>query len=319
MAGKQKLSEQEERLIIGRVLAGKSVKAIAEEFHLSASTIKRIKKRCLTNEKSDTIAPILNDYYITNIDKYKQMKEEQVRKEVQLFEDNEEGWTYNITKDDGRRKFSGKWWIGIAYPESAPDGWQDKLSMICECAVSPLHDKDTWNHDSPARVDKDTGEILAKKGDLYKQGDRKKSHWHFICIFDKPMYFDKVNAFVRNITHGPLLQLCGSLKSSYEYFLHINAPEKYQGYDRDDIYRSANFHIVPNDREKDCIFQDICNYIKENEIDSRLDLVGIFGDKPEYLRQLKSGSFISGLLAENWLKHNPDGRIRRVRIEKDER
>ena len=320
MSRKRSLSPEQENIVARRLVRGDSQTELAKEFGVSRDTIKRIKKALDDGGTSagagdeNEIKRLLNDYHIINPLKYQGKKVEQVRRELHLFEDPEEGWTYEITKDDPRRKLSAKNFRFIAYPESAPDGWKERFNGLCEVGVSPLHDKDKWFHDSPEIVDRETGEIIPA-GALYKAfKDKKKAHWHGLAEFDKPISLLQADKLIRSITHGPAIQICGSLKESYEYFLHINHPDKYQGYDKDEIYRSAGFQIIPNAVEKAHIFQSICNYIVENEIDNRTDLVKIFGDKPDYLQQMKSGSFINGLLSENWLKHNPDGRTRTVRI-----
>ena len=297
---------------------------IAREFHVSKSTIIRIKKELLPgkgessiNDK-EQINALLSDYHITNPEKYQEKKLEQVRQELALFEDAEEGWTYSITKNDPDRKLNAKWFRAIVYPESAPEGWWERLKELCECACSPLHDKDKWNHPSPEKVYCETGEIIPA-GALYNVGDPKKPHWHIICIFDTPMHLEKATKLIQSITKGPVVKICGTLKGAYEYFLHINDPEKYQGYEKDEIRRSAGFHIEPNSVEKAHIYQDICKVIVEDEIDSRTELIRRFGDKPDYIAQMKSGAFISGLITENWMKHNPEGRTKKVRIIKDDK
>ncbi len=322
MPRKKKLSPEQEKIIARRLVRGDSQKDLAEEFGVSRETIKRIKKALgdggtntgAGDKDAEEVKRLLSDYHITDISSYSSKNAEQVRRELYLFEDSEEGWTYDIQKDDPQRKMTAKWFRFIAYPESAPDGWKERFDGVAEIAVSPLHDKDKWFHDSPEMVDRETGKKIPA-GSLYKAyKDFKKAHWHGIAEFDKPIPLWKASEIIQAITHGPAVQICGSLKASYEYFLHINHPDKYQGYFKNDIYRSAGFHIIPNDYEKKCIFQSICKYIVDNEIDSRIDLVNAFGDKPDYLAQMKSGSFINGLLSENWLKHNPEGRIRNTRI-----
>ena len=320
MPRSKKLSPEQDRIIARRLVRGDSMADLAKEFGVSRDTIKRIKKALgdggtSTGAGDETdIKRLLNDYHIIDISSFTSKKLEQVRRELLLFEDPEEGWTYHITKDDPRRKLMGKWFRFIAYPESAPEGWKERFEGVAEIAVSPLHDKDKWFHDSPETVDRETGEIIPA-GALYKAyKDFKKAHWHGIAEFERPISLLQASTIIQSITHGPAVQICGSLKASYEYFLHINHPDKYQGYFKDEIYRSEGFYIIPNNVEKSQIFQSICQYILDNEVDSRIELVRVFGDKPDYLQQMKSGSFISGLLAENWLKHNPDGRVKSVKI-----
>ena len=325
MATYRKLSPAQTEIIKRRLKQGiQSQKEIAREFDISEKTVQRIKKELSLpqdespSDQQEQINALLADYHILNTSKYQDKKVEQVRRELLLFEDPEEGWTYEITKNDPDRKLTAKWFRAIVYPESAPEGWWERLKLLCECSCSPLHDSDWWDHKSPEKIIYISGEIkIIPAGQLYDVGDKKKAHWHIICIFDKPMRLDKATKLIQEITHGPAAKICGTLKGAYEYFLHINDPEKYQGYDKNEIRRSAGFHIEPNSIEKAHIYQDICKVITEEEIDSRIELVKLFGDKPDYIAQLKSGAFISGLLTENWIKHHPEGRTKRVRIVKE--
>ena len=323
MARNKKLSSGQEEVIRQRLARGDKLKDIAEEFKVSRATVSAIKKASadeigsLSAEASSQAEKqaILYDYHLTKDKKYQAYTLERVKREVELFEDEEEGWTYHTTAQGQLNRSRSCWWSGIAYPESAPENWKERLEMQgFSIAVSPLHDKDVWNHDNPEKIDRETGEILYKKGELYKVGDKKKAHWHFILISDKPISYKEVQQIVRPITNGPMLQATKSLKNSFEYFLHKNDPTKYQGYDKDEIYKSGNFHIEASKYEKQLIFQEIVNYIVENEIDNRIALVREFGRDPEYMTAMKSGTFINGLIQENWCKHNPEGRTRNIRI-----
>lgn len=58
----------------------------------------------------------------------------------------------------------------LLYPESVPEGWQEKLAEIGQpMAISPLHDKD-----------------------VKPDGTLKKAHWHIIYIASNPVTTDSV-------------------------------------------------------------------------------------------------------------------------------
>ena len=321
---KKILSPGQIEIVSQRLARGDKQKMIAEEMKVSVHTIQRIKKALsgsCNEDKADTDGvlkdALLSDYHIRSKSKYQDFSLERVKREMELYEDPEEGWTYKTTRQGQQNREFSHWWMGIAYPESAPDkmDWIRALEMQgFAVSVSPLHDKDAWNHDSPEMIDEKTGEVILEKGELYKVGDRKKAHWHFIITTDKAYSWSEINAVVQSITHGPIIQKCRSVKNAYEYFLHKNNPDKYQGYDETEIYKSHDFHVEPSQFEKHLIFQDIVKFIRKNEIDSRMALVEEYENEPEYLSVLKSGSFISGLITENWIKHHPDGRTKNVNI-----
>jgi transcriptional regulator with XRE-family HTH domain len=321
---KTRITPGQVEVVKDRLARGMKQQEIADELGISRSTVARIKKALAgpgSKDKADDdktrIDAILSDYHIRDKSKYQDFSLERVKREAALFEDPEEGWVYKSTRKGQENKETSHWWIGIAYPESAPDkmDWIRALERKgFAVAVSPLHDKDVWNHDSPEVVDEDTGEIIREKGKLYKVGDRKKAHYHFIITTEKNYSWSEINRVVQGITHGPMIQKCRSLKNAFEYFLHKNHPDRYQGYDADEIYTSHDWHLEPSAYEKKLIFQDVVTYIVDHEIDSRKDLVKQYEKEPEYLAMLKSGSFISGLITENWTKHHPEGRTKNINV-----
>ena len=105
-------------------------------------------------------------------------------------------------------------WATIVYQESCKEDWIDDLEQLkIPCYVSPLHDKD-----------------------ISKDGTLKKAHWHVIIVVDKRTGYIEMNNIMRNLTHCPYIQKCRSLRNAYDYFLHINAPEKYQAHQNAEAY-----------------------------------------------------------------------------------
>lgn len=316
------ISEEKQALIRKRLVQGIPAKDIAVEAQVSLSTIKRVKAKApmqAYNVDRDTGDNSIKLDYSMSLTKSEEKYTKKLQGMLNLYEDEEEGWCYHLAKTDYRFRTSGNWWTFIAYPESVPEGWIQKLqAQGFEISISPLHDKDPWNHDSPEMINEVTGEIIPK-GALYKMGDRKKAHWHGILKSDKRMSYMEANNLIRSITNGPYIQKCRSLKLAYEYFLHKNNPEKYQGYDKDEIIKLNGFHIEPNKYEAGLLQCEILNTIRDYNMTKMEHLIDYYRDQPEYITLLtaKPGIFTS-LINAQWKSQNPNGRTQRVIIVKEE-
>lgn len=310
MAGRKPITEEKKNLIRKRLTQGVAIVDIAEELQVSERTVKRYKKSlpiALDEVQIQTGDNSIKVNYTTLLTKKEEGFAKKIQKELMLFDDEEEGWVWHVTKGDQRLKQSGCWWTAIVYPESAPERWIEKLKLQgFRIAISPLHDKDTWNHDSPKYVDPETGEVISK-GSLYKMGDRKKAHWHIIIVVDKRTGYVEMNNVIRNICHCPYIQKCRSLKNAFEYFLHINAPEKYQGYDKDEIQTYNNFHIEPTKYESSLIAQEMVLLIQEHNITEWCDCVEFFNLDPEMSLILSTRTaYFSAYVKSRYYKANPN-------------
>ncbi len=319
-----RLSDAKKNLIRKRVFEGVSNMEIAREVQCDVRTVRRIKKEMpapvnFSKEESadKSIFPIYD--YSTSLTKKEESICTKIKKEIWLYEDTEEGWTYHLTKHNETLRQSGLWWVMIVYPDSAPANWVQVLrARGYRIAISPLHDKDTWNHDSPECVNPDTGEVIPK-GARYKAGDRKKAHWHVIVCTDIKTSYREMNDELQSITHCPYIQKCRSLKNAYEYFLHINNPEKYQGYDKSEIQTYNNFHIEPNKYEVGVLTDEVIGMIIDNEIDRFLDLVTLYRGQIEYQQIIYAHPGIfKETINSMWHLHNPDGKVKRVQIVTDD-
>lgn len=206
------ISEEKKNLIRKRLIQGARIYDISKETGVSESTIKRYKKempyQVLTDRDQEDDVKYTSESFLTKEEK---RFTEKIQREMDLYEDEDEGWIYHLTKQDERYKTSGLWWSGIVYPESAPKNWIEMLrNQGFRIAISPLHDKDWWSHDSPEMVDPETGEVIPK-GARYKAGSRKKAHWHIIVVSDTRMSFRDANSIIRTCTRGPYVQKCRSL------------------------------------------------------------------------------------------------------------
>lgn len=319
------LSEAKQNLIRKRIIQGIPLKDIAEEVGCSVRTINNYKKNTpkqIYNQDLDSGDSSLTLDYSAVLTKMEESFTKKLEAHLSLYEDEVEGWCYHLAKSDYRWKTSGTWWSFIVYPESAPQNWIELLRATgLRLAISPLHDKDKWDHDSPEMVDAATGEKIPK-GTRYKAGDKKKPHWHCIGVSDKRMSYKEANALIRKCTHGPYIQKCRSLRNAYNYFLHLNHPNKYQGYDKDEIKKYNEFHLEPTKYEVGQMQEEIIRQIMEHQICEMYDLMKHFLGQTEYLAIItaKPGIFTS-LVNSIWKKKHPEGKVQRVKIvtEKEER
>lgn len=300
---------------------GASTRQIAEELGVSKSTVARYIKNtpaALTEDEIQTGDSI--QYHDISLTKKEQVYCKHLEC-VAKYEDTDEGWVYHLSKEDHRLKSSGLWWIGVAYPESVEPDWKEKICRLgFDLAVSDLHDKDLREHDSEETVDIETGEIIPA-GTLYKMGDRKKAHWHFIVICQKSCSAIDINNTIRAITNGPYLQKCRSLRNAFNYFTHSTEDAikkgKYQ-YDGSDIWTSSGFHLEPNKYENGVMQNEIAGYIIDNKVEDINELMAHFRDRIEYIVLIcaKPGIFVA-MVKNNWNKSHPDSkRIQKVAIVK---
>lgn len=314
---RKKLTEEKQNLIRKRLLQGHSVKDIALETGVCERTVLRYKKTSpeplRVSARSEDIELQLD--YTTVLTKREEVLAKKILAEVALYEDNIEGWSYHLTEHDDRIRQQGLWWSAIVYPDSVPDNWIDKLRATgMQIAISPLHDKDTWNHDSPEMVNAETGEVIPK-GARYKMGDRKKPHWHIVVKSDKKISWREMNTLLQEILHCPYIQKCRSLRNAYDYFLHINDPEKYQGYFKDEIIRLNGFVIEPTKFEQGILYDEIVHNIIKYEFTRWTDVFNFYHGQPEYVLLLSSRpAVITEVLKDNWRVQNPDGRVQRVEL-----
>lgn len=300
--------------VLQLLLEGSTQEEVAELLGISRRTVIRIKKELA--QTSQELAQTINENkYNRYVSKMEESYLKKIGKEKALFEDAEEGWTYHLTAEELAHKQSSKWWSFIVYPESAEPNWKEKLrNLQCEIAISPLHDKDLWTHDSPEVVDEETGEVIEEKGSRYKCGTRKKAHWHCIIKFDRTISYKEANAIVRKITNGPYLQKCMSLKGQYEYFVHMNNPDKYQ-YEKDEIEKYNGFIIETTQADKIVLIDEIGKTISENMFTNIEEIRQHYEGQYEYINVLALKSYYFEKLTQvNFRKKFPEGRVQQVRL-----
>lgn len=313
------ITENKQNLIRKRLLQGHSIKDIALETGVSERTVLRYKKMSpepLKVSASSEDTDLQLDY-TTVLSKREEKIAKKILKEVALYEDDVEGWTYHLTAHDDRIRQQGLWWSFIVYDDSVPENYIEKLQATgMQVALSPWHDKDTWSHDSPEMVNAETGEIIPK-GARYKMGDRKKMHRHGIVKTDKKCSWREMNTLLQNMLHCPYIQKCRSLKNAYDYFLHINAPEKYQNYEKDEIIKMNGFVVEPTKFEQGVLYDEVAQKILDYEFTTWTQLFRLYQGQPEYILLLSSRpTMFTKLLDDNWRNQHPDGRTHMVKIVK---
>ena len=292
-----------------------TIEDIAKETGVSRQTVYRIKKEIPQNKEmqdvlmGDNLLYDLKDYYTKEEKKYT----EKIKEDLYLYEDTEEGWIYHYDKEDGIIKTSGLWWNFIAYPESVCENWIEKLEETgLAIEISPLHDKDKWEHDSPERVDPKTGEIYPS-GYFYKAGDKKKAHWHGTVVCNKSTSWKVINKIIRDITHGPYLQRCNSLLHSHNYKTHRTESAirkgKYQ-YEMDEMITLNNFHVEPNKYEIGVLQCEITKTIRENNLDTTVKVAEFFEDQPEIMQLIWSKpGFVNAYVRSLWKENHPESKV----------
>lgn len=307
----KKIDDKTKDKIIQLKKSGYSHKDISDEVGISTRTIQRIVKDIPKAEFNEIDA----QGYITKTEK-KYL--DRIKGEKELFEDEEEGWVYHMTAEKLNQQTSGLWWKWIAYPESVEfEEMVRKFKALgFETAISPLHNRDPWGHDSPEIIDKN-GKILFKQGEKYKCGDHKKEHYHGITKFEKQVSYKEANRIIREITQGPYIQKCMSLTGSYEYFIHKNNPEKFQ-YDKDEITIINGFVLEPTKKERKLMTNEIGKVISENKIENFIDLVRLYTDQIEYISIIASNSYYFGALCQSiWHEKHPDKITKNMLVNQD--
>lgn len=110
-----------------------------------------------------------------------------------------------------------RYWAFVAYPESLPDDWLEKLQIQgIAMAISPLHDKD-----------------------LDPTGELKKPHYHIILVYNGPTTYNNVLELTETV-NGTIPIYLESVRGMYRYLTHRDNPDKHQ-YDDTEIKKLNGF------------------------------------------------------------------------------
>jgi hypothetical protein len=144
-------------------------------------------------------------------------------------------------------------WAFIAYPDSAPENWQEILQKAgLQCAVSPLHDADVRADES-----------------------EKKKHWHVMACWPGPTTYN-VAAKLSASVNASLPQPVESMKGYYRYLTHEDDADKVQ-YDKADIIKINGFdireYVEMTKTEVNRLKRDIMRFVEEHDIIEYCDLL----------------------------------------------
>lgn len=108
-------------------------------------------------------------------------------------------------RDNEKRKGTrSRGWACIVYPESAPEGWVDKLNEAhIQTLISPLHDKD-------------------KRGN----GEPKKPHYHVLAMFDNPVGESSAKNYFGRIGIKAPPEKIDTIKGYARYLVHLDDHDK---------------------------------------------------------------------------------------------
>lgn len=164
--------------------------------------------------------------------------------------------------DEKRKGQRHRGWVGVLYPDSAPDDWSRRLTNEgVPALVSPLHDRD-----------------------VNADGTAKKAHRHVLLLWDGPIAYETAKAVMdaigavmppRNPKPGEVKPWAVSVKGSARYLCHTDNPDKAQ-YSPEDVraFNGADyFEVVNCAGDDDAVFDEITDYIDDNGVRSFAEFV----------------------------------------------
>lgn len=158
-------------------------------------------------------------------------------------------------KDDRMRNFAT-----VIYPESAVDGWMEKLqSFHVEAVVSPLHDRD-----------------------VNPTGEKKKPHYHVLVMFQGKKTKEQAKSLFDAIG-GVGLEVVNSTRGMARYLCHLDNPEKEQ-YDVGKVieFGGADYQtLISLPSDKYGTLKEILDFIERNDVVSFSELLRWCGNNNE--------------------------------------
>ena len=199
--------------------------------------------------------------------------------------------TQTNEEEDGKQKVRN--FGDIVYPDSTAlnPNWRENLERLGHKAIiSPLHDNDVYDNDV---IDKKDGSVKHKKGEL------KKPHYH-VCVFreNATTLNSCKNTMKKNVDSSIdwIEVLRGTIKASYDYMSHKNAPHKAQ-YKEEDIICLNGFNAFDYQKQSrtdklNCT-KEIYIYIENNTVEEFSDLIQllIMEEKDELLEYVANHAF----------------------------
>lgn len=140
----------------------------------------------------------------------------------------------------------------IVYPESAPENWIDIIrDLHINAFISPLHDED-----------------------LNPDGEKKKPHFHVLCIFDS-VKTNKQFLEIASTFGGVGQEKVNSIRGYARYLCHLDNPEKHR-YSEDDIITIGcedYFDLISLPTDKYANIREMIDFIQVNQITVFSDLL----------------------------------------------
>lgn len=304
------------------IINGYTYEVISKDYKVSTKTVQRIKKG-LAETMPELATQINDNKYNLKFGSRQAEKQEHLNELKRLYEDTEEGWIYDAAKEDYASREKSRTFAGIIY--GLDDKGRQELALRLEAVgfsgeISPIHDHDIWEHDSPQVIDQETGEILEDTGSRYKSGDRKKAHTHIMIQIDKPVTYKAFNTRIHCLLPDtPLWIIVTSTKSYYNYMTHHTEAAMKAGkylYDVDEIISFGEFEMTMTKADKQLIITMLAKEIIEEQICYLSELVKRHSHIPEEMGVIKDSSyFLKVLIDEQWKKANPEGRISRTKMQ----
>lgn len=291
---------------IERLLAqGESVRAIAAYIGVGKSTVARQKKASVpadadTNQQ-DNSTPILTA-------KQKKILAQLSCESPQIVDDPVEGWFRSVGKAKLRAAGSVLWWNCIVYPESAPPNWIAMLARKGYQFEFILHDKDKWDHDSPAGKGYVNGELVdLPQGAAYKTGDLKKPHYHVQGRVDHARQLWQISDEIQSITNGTCCQATTSPMGYHAYMTHKGVPDKYPYWKEDEPTAVNGYCPELNTSERKAVAMQISHKIIHEHISNYEDLIDLYDASPEEQAVIISHSgHYRALVEAEWARQHPD-------------
>lgn len=145
-------------------------------------------------------------------------------------------------------------WVFIAYPESLPPIWLERLKDFhVPFVVSPLHDRD-----------------------INADGSLKKPHYHVVLSFNGVKSFEQVKEITDSL-NASIPQKVANMNGQIRYLIHKDNPEKVQ-YSSEDILDLSMGKIdvrkiLMSKGEELVLLKEIFSFIYENDIIEFTELV----------------------------------------------
>ena len=219
----------------------------------------------------------------------------------------------------------------IIYPDSLPDGWDDRLIRLgIPMAISPLHDKDKSERLSDAKIEAEAKRrldneykdlspfdkgvaihdalppmIATVKTEQDNLPEFKKAHYHVLYVAPNPVTTDSVRKKLQRAL-GPQalnhVEIVDNIEGYYLYLTHESEDAVNKGkhkYDKADIRTISNFdidrYIVLDRAQKKDLLIVIKNVIRDYKLANIIELedfISMHGEEHGLQSELQVASVV---------------------------